>query len=262
MSDVSLPLSDVPGDPATPGEHAGPGVLVVIPTYNEATNIGPLLQGVLGQPGGYHALVVDDGSPDRTAERVREVAAAHPGRVHLVERPGKQGLGTAYVRGFRFALEHGYAYVCEMDADFSHDPSDLPLLVEAVRSGADLAIGSRYVEGVRVLNWPLSRLVLSYGAGIYTRLITRLPVQDVTAGFKCFHRRVLEALDLGRIRSNGYAFQVEVTYRVWRAGFRIVEVPITFTERTEGQSKMSKAIVREAAWKVWELRLRALVGRL
>ncbi|MEO1076168.1 MAG: glycosyltransferase, partial [Bacteroidota bacterium] len=153
-------------------------------------------------------------------------------------------------------------HVCEMDADFSHNPDDLPKLVAAIQDGADVAIGSRYVGGVRIMNWPLSRLVLSYGAGVYTRAITGLPVLDVTAGFKCFHRRVLEAIDLDRVKSNGYSFQIELTYRAWRQGFKIAEVPIVFTERTEGQSKMSKAIVREAAWKVWELRLRQLVGRL
>lgn len=205
---------------------------------------------------------MDDGSPDGTADLVRELRAEHPERVHLIERPGKQGLGTAYLTGFRYARDLGYTYICEMDADFSHNPADLPLLVEAVRSGADVAIGSRYKGGVRVLNWPLSRLILSYGAGIYTRAITRLPIKDATAGFKCFHTRVLEAIDFSRVSSNGYSFQIEMNYRAWRKGFTIVEVPITFTERTEGQSKMSKAIVREAMLKVWELRFRALAGRL
>jgi dolichol-phosphate mannosyltransferase len=235
---------------------------VIVPTYNEAENITPLASQVLGLPGGYDLLVVDDGSPDGTADRVRALQARQPGRLHMLERPGKQGLGTAYKTGFDWALKRGYTFICEMDADLSHSPADLPRLVEAARDGADLVIGSRYVDGVRVLNWPLSRLILSYGAGIYTRAITRMRVRDVTAGFRCFHRRVLETIDLEQVRSNGYAFQVEMTYRAFKAGFRIVEVPITFTERTEGQSKMSKAIVREAAWKVWELRLRALFGRL
>jgi len=186
-----------------------------------------------------------------------------PDRVDLIERSGKLGLGTAYLRGFRYALARGYTYICEMDADLSHDPDDLPRLIEPVQAGeVDLAIGSRYVNGVRVIDWPLPRLVLSYAAGIYTRAITRLPINDVTAGFKCFHRRVLEAIDLDRVNSDGYAFQVEMHYRTWRTGFTIKEVPVIFTERTEGQSKMSKAIVREAAWKVWELRLRDLLGRL
>jgi len=247
---------------AHPESPAPPGVLVIVPTYNEATNVSHLLRQVMTLPDDYEVLVVDDGSPDGTADRVRAVQTEFPERIHLLERAGKQGLGTAYIAGFRFALGRGYTYVCEMDADFSHNPADLPRLVDAVRGGADVAIGSRYVGGVRVLDWPLSRLILSYGAGIYTRAITRLPVQDVTAGFKCFHRRVLDAIDLDAVSSNGYSFQIEMTYRAWRHGFSITEVPITFTERTEGQSKMSKAIVREAALKVWELRFRDLFGRL
>ncbi len=259
-----LPSLD-PGPTSDPSDAAPPPgerTLVVVPTYNEAANVVPLVKHVLALPGGYDVLVVDDGSPDGTADLVRELQTATPGRVHLIERAGKQGLGTAYLTGFRYARDAGYTYVCEMDADFSHNPADLPLLVEAVRSGADVALGSRYAGGIRVLNWPLSRLVLSYGAGIYTRAITRMPVQDVTAGFKCFHPRVFEAIDFSRVTSNGYMFQIEMTYRAWRKGFRIVEVPITFTERTEGQSKMSKAIVREAALKVWELRFRDLFGKL
>ena len=237
--------------------------LVIIPTYNEANNIREVLTLVMEQPGTLHALIVDDGSPDGTADLVRSLQDAFPGRIHLIERSGKLGLGTAYLRGFRFALQRGYAFICEMDADLSHDPNDLPALIAPVRDDeADLAIGSRYIGGVRVMNWPLSRLILSYGAGVYTRAITRMPIYDVTAGFKCFHRRVLETIDLDRVNSNGYAFQVEMHYRTWQADFRIQEVPIVFTERTEGQSKMSKAIVREAAWKVWELRLRALIGKL
>ena len=237
--------------------------LVIIPTYNEADNIREVLALVMEQPGHLHVLIVDDGSPDGTADQVRALQDTFPGRLHLIERSGKLGLGTAYLRGFQYALERDYARICEMDADLSHDPDDLPALIQPVRTDeADLAIGSRYIGGVRVMNWPLSRLILSYGAGVYTRAITRMPIYDVTAGFKCFHRRVLEAIDLDRVNSNGYAFQVEMHYRTWRTGFRIREVPIVFTERTEGQSKMSKAIVREAAWKVWELRLRDLVGAL
>jgi dolichol-phosphate mannosyltransferase len=259
-----LPTPPVPffePDLPAPVDPSG-RTLVIVPTYNEADNIEPLARQVLNLPGEYDLLVVDDGSPDGTSERVRALVQTYPRRVHLIERSGKLGLGTAYVAGFRFALSHGYLYICQMDADFSHNPSDLPRLVSAVQDGADLAVGSRYVGGVRVLNWPLTRLILSYGAGIYTRSITRMPICDVTAGFKCFHRRTLESLDLQRVRSNGYAFQVEMTYRAWKRGFHIVEIPITFTERTEGQSKMSGGIVNEAAWKVWELRFRALVGRL
>jgi dolichol-phosphate mannosyltransferase len=254
---VSIPTADASAARA----------VVIVPTYNEAQNAPAVLRQVMELPGQIAALVVDDGSPDGTADLVRQLMAEYPGRIGLIERCAKQGLGTAYLAGFRHALAAGFEYVCEMDADFSHNPRDLSLLLQACRpppsgGGADLAIGSRYVGGVRVVNWPLSRLILSYGAGVYTRAITRLPVKDVTAGFKCFRRRVLEALDLDRVRSNGYSFQIEMTYRAWRKGFRIVEVPIVFTERAEGQSKMSRAIVREAMRKVWELRWLDLVGRL
>ena len=243
--------------------EAATDALVIIPTYNEADNIGTVLDLVLSQPTPISVLVVDDNSEDGTADVVRSAMEDANERVDLIERSGKLGLGTAYLRGFRYALARDYTYICEMDADLSHDPDDLPRLIETVRSGeADLAIGSRYVGGVRVINWPLPRLVLSYAAGIYTRTITRMPIRDVTAGFKCFHRRVLETLPLDRVNSDGYAFQVEMHYRTWKAGFSIEEVPVIFTERTEGQSKMSKAIVREAAFKVWELRLRSLVGAL
>ncbi len=245
--------------PAQPDRRA----VVVIPTFNEAENIRPVLQRVLALPLGIDVIVVDDGSPDGTARLVQIVQAEQPGRVHLIERKGKLGLGTAYLTGFAHALAAGYEAICEMDADLSHNPSDLPALIEPIITRqADVAIGSRYIGGVRVMNWPLTRLMLSYGAGMYTRAITRMPIFDVTAGFVCYHRRVLERIELHRVRSNGYSFQVEMKYRAWRAGFRVIEVPIVFTERTEGQSKMSKAIVREAAWKVWELRLRALLNKL
>lgn len=237
--------------------------LVIIPTYNEAENIRTVLSEVISLPEPINVLVIDDGSPDETARCVKEVLKLHPNRIRLIERGEKLGLGTAYIRGFRYALEHGFTYVCEMDADLSHNPVDLLALIETVRSGqADVAIGSRYIDGVRVMNWPLGRLMLSYGAGAYTRLITRLPVFDVTAGFICYHRRVLDDLDLDRVKSNGYSFQVEMKYRAWRRGFRLAEIPIVFTERTEGKSKMSRAIVREAAWRVWELRIRDLMGKL
>ncbi len=237
--------------------------MVIIPTYNEAAGIRRVLGRVLALASHPDVLVVDDGSPDGTADLVREEARAHPGRVHLLQRSGKLGLGTAYIAGFRRALAEGYTYVCQIDADLSHNPDDLDRLIAPIAAGtADLAIGSRYIGGVRVMNWPLSRLMISYGGSLYARLITRMQVADMTAGFKCYHRRVLEAIDFDRVRSNGYSFQVEMKYRAWRRGFRLVEVPIVFTERTEGQSKMSKAIVREAAWKVWELRLRSLLHRL
>lgn len=211
----------------------------------------------------FDILVVDDGSPDGTGDLVEAHLRSLPDRIHLLRREGKMGLGRAYLAGFAFALDAGYDAICEMDADRSHNPNDLPSLLAPVADGtADLVIGSRYIDGVRIMNWPLSRLILSYGAGVYTRAITGMKVQDVTAGFKCIHRRVLEAIDLDRVRSNGYSFQIEMNYRALVAGFRIVEVPIVFTERAEGHSKMSKAIVREAAWKVWELRLRRMFGSL
>ncbi len=244
------------------------GAVVVVPTYNEAGTVEAVIHQVLGLDGEIAILVVDDGSPDGTGDRVDALRQVYPARVGLLRRAGKMGLGTAYLTGFRLARDAGFRYICEMDADFSHNPEDLTRLIAACRpvaeggGGADVAIGSRYVDGLRVLNWPLGRLVLSYGAGVYTRAITRLPIRDVTAGFKCFRHEVLQAIDFSRVRSNGYSFQIEMNYRAWRLGFRLVEVPIVFTERSEGESKMSGAIVREAMGKVWELRARALVGRL
>lgn len=237
--------------------------LVLIPTYNEAANILLVMQAVLGLPENISMLIIDDGSTDGTADLVKDMRAQFPERIDILERESKLGLGTAYLAGFRYALENQFEFVCEMDADFSHNPEDLPQLIAPIKNGvADLTVGSRYINGVRVINWPLSRLILSYGAGIYTRFITRLPVTDVTAGFKCYHRRVLEAIDLHKVKSNGYSFQIEMKYRAWRKGFRLMEVPIVFTERTEGQSKMSKKIVWEAINKVWELRLRDIAHRL
>ncbi|MDE2828339.1 MAG: polyprenol monophosphomannose synthase [Bacteroidota bacterium] len=238
-------------------------VLVIIPTYNEAKNVALALKRVMEQPTNLNALVVDDGSPDGTANIVRQTQLEYPGRIELLERSGKLGLGTAYLTGFAHALKHEYQIICEMDADLSHNPDDLPRLIKAIRTDqCDLAIGSRYIHGVRVVDWPLGRLILSYGAGWYTRIVTRLPVRDVTAGFVAYHRRVLESVNLGAVRSNGYSFQVEMKYRAWKKGFRLSEIPIVFTERTEGQSKMSQDIVREAAFKVWELRFRSLFGKL
>jgi len=240
----------------------GPSV-VLIPTYNEAANILLVLRSVLELPDQLSMIVIDDGSTDGTADLVRDLQKRYPERISMIERSGKMGLGTAYIAGFERALKEGFDFVCEMDADLSHNPADLPALIAPVKNDeADLAVGSRYVNGVRVINWPLGRLILSYGAGIYTRTITRLPIFDVTAGFKCYHRRVLEAIDFGRVKSNGYSFQIEMKYRAWRKGFRLAEVPIVFTERTEGQSKMSRKIVWEAMRKVWELRFRDLFRRL
>ncbi len=237
--------------------------LVIVPTYNESDNINAVLDIVMSLPDKLSVLVIDDGSPDGTALEVSKAVLKYPDRVFLIERHNKQGLGTAYIEGFRFALKNGFDIVCEMDADRSHNPVDLNRLIAPVAEGrADIVIGSRYIGGVRIMNWPLSRLILSYGAGIYTRVITRLPLQDVTSGYKCIHSRVLEAIPLDRVKSNGYSFQIEISYRAWKRGFRIEELPIVFTERQEGDSKMSKAIVREAMLKVWELRLRSIFGKL
>jgi dolichol-phosphate mannosyltransferase len=235
--------------------------LVIVPTYNERENIAKLIDAVLEQDQRLEVLVVDDGSPDGTGAIVDELAARNP-RVHALHRPKKMGLGTAYLAGFKWALAHDYDYVFEMDADFSHDPQHLPQFLEAIRD-ADVVLGSRYRDGkVTVVNWPMTRLLLSYFANIYARTVTGLQLADSTGGFKCFRRSVLEAIDLDAVRSNGYAFQIEMSFRAWKKGFRIVEIPIVFVDRTEGESKMSKKIVREAIWMVWRLRWWALTGRL
>jgi dolichol-phosphate mannosyltransferase len=235
--------------------------LVIVPTYNERENIRRLIDTVLVQDARIDILVVDDGSPDGTGALVREIVETN-GRVNLLERERKMGLGTAYIAGFRWALEREYAYVMEMDADFSHDPIHLPQFLRAVEN-ADLVLGSRYQQGrVTVVNWPIARLILSYCANIYARAITGLPVWDATGGFKCFRRSVLEAIDLNRVRSNGYAFQIEMSFRAWKRNFRIAEIPIVFVDRTEGTSKMSKSIVREAVWMVWRLRWWSLRGTI
>lgn len=237
--------------------------LTIIPTFNESDNIGRLIDHIIKLRVGIDVLVIDDGSPDGTADIVREKMTIYPDRVFMIEREGKLGLGTAYVLGFKYALEKEYLYICEMDADFSHSPTDLPRLIQAVSSGkADIAIGSRYSKGISIVNWPLSRLILSYCANVYARTITGLPIKDTTAGFKCIHRNVLETLDLDRIRSNGYAFQIEIHFRAWKAGFRLLEVSIIFREREEGVSKMSRSIVREAVWRVWSLKFKSLIGSL
>lgn len=240
-----------------------PDSLVVVPTYNEAHNIRKLINKVLSLEPEIDVLIIDDDSPDGTSEIVKELQTNFSDRLFLIKRSGKLGLGTAYVEGFKFALEQGYNYVCEMDADFSHNPEDLPRLVYEVKSGKmDIAVGSRYSNGISIVNWPLSRLILSYGANVYARLITGLPIKDTTAGFKCIHRKVLEAIDLNKMRSNGYAFQIEIHFRAWKAGFKLGEISIIFREREEGVSKMSRSIVREAIWRVWSLKLRSLMGSL
>jgi dolichol-phosphate mannosyltransferase len=235
--------------------------LVIIPTYNEIQNVRRIVPQVLEQDARIDVLVVDDGSPDGTGAAAEEIAAADA-RVHVLHRPGKSGLGTAYLAGFKWALERDYEYVFEMDADFSHDPKHIPQFLAAV-ADADLVVGCRYLEGrVTVVNWPIGRLMLSYAANIYARVVTGIRLSDATGGFKCFRRRVLQAVDLGAVRSNGYAFQIEMNFRVARKGFRIAEIPIVFVDRTDGVSKMSGRIVREAVWMVWRLRLLALMRRL
>jgi dolichol-phosphate mannosyltransferase len=234
--------------------------LVVVPTYNERVNIPLLVPAILLQDRRLEVLVVDDNSPDGTGQLADDLARADP-RVHVLHRPAKQGLGKAYIAGFKWALERGYDYVFEMDADFSHDPKFLPEFLHAIED-ADLVVGSRYKSGVNVINWPMSRLLLSIGANQYARIVTGLPIADSTGGFKCFRRQVLEAIALDEVRSNGYAFQIEMTFRAWKKGFRIAEIPIVFTDRVEGQSKMSRKIVREAIWMVWWLRLRSLTGAM
>jgi dolichol-phosphate mannosyltransferase len=235
--------------------------LVIIPTYNERENIARIISAVLGQDPRLNILVVDDGSPDGTADIVGDVMATEP-RVNVLRRERKMGLGTAYLAGFRWALDRDFDAVFEMDADFSHDPNHLPQFLSAIED-ADLVLGSRYREGkVTIVNWPISRLMLSYFANVYSRVITGLQLWDATGGFKCFRRKVLETIDLSAVRSNGYAFQIEMSFRAWKKGFRIVEIPIVFVDRTEGTSKMSKAIVREAIWMVWRLRFASIFGKI
>jgi dolichol-phosphate mannosyltransferase len=234
--------------------------LVVVPTYNERVNLPLIVPLVLQQDARIEVLVVDDNSPDGTGRLADQMAATNH-RIHVLHRPGKAGLGKAYLAGFRWALECGYDFIFEMDADFSHDPKFLPEFLQAIET-ADLVIGSRYRAGVNVINWPISRLLLSLGANEYARRVTGLPLTDSTGGFKCFRRRVLEAIDFEKVKSNGYSFQIEMSFRAWKQGFRLVEIPIVFTDRVEGQSKMDKRIVREAIRMVWWLRLKSMMGQL
>ncbi len=235
--------------------------LVVLPTYNESRNLSQIVPVILSQDDRLEVLIVDDSSPDGTGQ-IADVLAGGIARVHVLHRPTKEGLGRAYLAGFSWGLERGFDALFEMDADFSHDPRFLRDLISVLEAGADLAIGSRYKEGVNVINWPMSRLILSSGANLYAHLITGLPLTDSTGGFKAFRRKVLEAIPFDRVRSNGYSFQIEMSYRAWKKGFRLVEVPIIFTDRVEGQSKMNKRIVREAIWMVWWLRFASLFGKL
>lgn len=235
--------------------------LVIIPTYNEKENISAMIDKVfsLGEP--FDLLVIDDGSPDGTAAIVRSRQTEFQGRLHLLERSGKLGLGTAYLTGFEWGLAQGYDYICEMDCDFSHNPDDLVRLYRAAAEGADVVVGSRYVQGVNVVNWPMSRLLMSYFASKYVRLVTGLPLNDATAGFVCYSRRALEHIDLGAVRMKGYGFQIEMKYTAWKLDMRLCEVPIIFTERREGASKMSGGIFREAFFGVLGLPFRRIRGR-
>ncbi len=237
-----------------------PRILVILPTYNECENIAEIVPAILRQNNNIDVLIVDDASPDGTGEVADRMAAENP-RIHVLHREAKLGLGTAYVSGFRWGLARGFDRLFEMDADLSHDPRHIPEFLEAAERH-DLVLGSRYLRGVTVVNWPITRLLLSYFANRYARITTGLPMSDLTSGFKCFHRAVLEAIDLDAVRSNGYSFQIEMTFRAWHLGFRVGEIPIVFVDRSQGQSKMSRRIIWEAVWMVWRLRLWKLLGKI
>ena len=232
--------------------------LIISPTYNEKKNIKALVAQVLDLNPDYHLLIIDDNSPDGTASAVKELQTEYT-NLHLEERPGKAGLGTAYIYGFKWALERDYEAVVQMDADLSHDPGDVPRLVKQLEVH-DLVIGSRYIHGVSVVNWPIRRLILSYGANLYSSIVTGMPLKDSTGGFKAWRREVLETVELDQVRSQGYSFQIEMNFRTWRRGFTIIEEPIIFTDRTIGESKMSKPIMYEAIWMVWRLRIWKIFG--
>ena len=235
-------------------------VLVIIPTYNELTNIENMLKSILALPGELSILVVDDNSPDGTGEYVKERSQSDS-RIHVIQREGKLGLGTAYVAGFKYLLSHDFEIAVQIDADFSHDPKVIPEFLDVINE-YDLVIGSRYIQGVNVINWPMKRLLLSYFDNIYTKVITGMPIQDATGGFKCFRREVLESINLDNIHSNGYSFQIEMNFKTFKKGFKCKEIPIIFMDRVEGVSKMSKKIVREAITMVWKLRFKSIFGRL
>lgn len=234
-------------------------VLIIFPTYNEKANIRSIIKAVLEVDPRIEVLVVDDNSPDGTGGLVTKLAESNE-KVHIIHREKKAGLGSAYIEGFGYALRNGYDYIFEMDADFSHDPQYIPDFLNKIKD-YDLVIGSRYIKGVNVINWPMKRLLLSYYANVYTRIVTGLPLRDATGGFKCYRRAVLEGIDIEKVKSDGYSFQIEMSYKVWKKGYRICEIPIVFVDRQAGQSKMSKKIVREAIWMVWRLRLSSLLGR-
>ena len=233
--------------------------IVIIPTYNEKENIEKIIRAVFSLDGNYHILVIEDGSPDGTAQIVKRLQEEFSDRLHMIERQGKLGLGTAYITGFKWSVEHGYDYIFEMDADFSHNPNDLPRLYEACATGgADLAIGSRYCNGISVINWPIGRVIMSYYASVYVRTVLGMKVYDTTAGFKCYKRNVLETIDLDKVKMKGYGFQIEMKYSTFKLGFKIKEVPIIFVDSTEGTSKMSSGIFGEAFWGVMKLKLRKI----
>jgi dolichol-phosphate mannosyltransferase len=234
--------------------------LIIIPTFNELENLPRLLPKVLSKDEGIDVLIVDDNSPDGTAAFIENESKKN-NRIHLIKRSSKQGLGTAYITGFKFALQKGYDIIFEMDADFSHDPNEIPKFLEEIKN-SDVVLGSRYKNGVNVINWPMRRLLLSWYANIYTRVITGMPLHDATGGFKCFKREVLEAINLDEVRSNGYAFQIEMNFKAWKKGFKLKEIPIIFVDRVKGKSKMSKKIVREAVTMVWKLRFKSIFGFL
>ena len=235
--------------------------LVIIPTYNEIENVEKIIKAVLALEEGFDILIIDDGSPDGTAAAVKRLQAQFEGRLHLIERPGKLGLGTAYLTGFKWSLEHGYDYTFEMDADFSHAPSDLPRLYAACRDGADMSIGSRYCKGVSVVNWPIGRILMSYFASVYVRTVLRFKIYDSTAGFVCYTKRLLEAIDFDAVQMKGYGFQIEMKYTTYKLGYKIAEVPVIFINRQEGTSKMSGSIFGEAFWGVLKLRFRKITAR-
>jgi len=236
--------------------------LVIVPTYNEIENIQDLITRIMVLPGEFNLLIIDDGSPDGTAVEVQKLQSQYPERLHLINRGAKLGLGTAYITGFKFALTEGYEYIFEMDADFSHNPEDLIKLYEACKiDGFDMAIGSRYIKGVNVVNWPMGRVLMSFFASKYVQFVTGLPVKDTTAGFKCYHKKVLKTIDLDKIKFIGYAFQIEMKFTAWKLGFKIIEIPIIFTDRTKGTSKMSKNIFKEAVFGVIHMKAKSIFRR-
>ena len=232
--------------------------IIIIPTYNEKENIEKIIRAVFDLEGRYHILIIEDGSPDGTADIVRRLQNEFDGQLFMIERKGKLGLGTAYITGFKWCVEHEYDYIFEMDADFSHNPLDVPKLYQACKEGADLAIGSRYCNGLSVINWPIGRVIMSYYASVYVRTVLGMKVYDTTAGFKCYRRRVLETIDLDKVKMKGYGFQIEMKYTTYKLGFNIKEVPIIFVDRTEGTSKMSSGIFGEAFWGVLKLKMRKI----